>query len=106
MKKLYHIIRTDGTEEKLELESPDLRELIGAVDIEFVNLRDGTVMVVDEMGYETKAIIHSPGHIELRPVKARKPYNKKATALYWKICIPGTTHRIVGDVVIFRDDEE
>lgn len=32
------------------------------------------------------------------------PNNTEATALYHKVCKPGTTHQIKGDVVIGRDE--
>ena len=39
------------------------------------------------------------------PAKPRKPINEKATALYHANCRPGTTHQIVGDVVIVPDED-
>lgn len=54
--------------------------------LDTVNLRDGRVMMVDDLG-------HSKG----------LPVNEKATELYHGICKPGTTHQIVGDVAIVVD---
>ena len=45
-------------------------------------------MVVDDDGY-------SKGLLD----------NLEATALYHKVCKPGTTHQIKGDVVIGRDED-
>lgn len=103
------IIYCDGTERELP-EAVTLRELaslIGASTLDTVNLRHlGQplhVMCVDDDGYEVEPVQHSPTHLELRPVRARKPVNHKATLLYLKNCSPGTTHEIVGDVVIVPD---
>ncbi len=41
------------------------------------------------------------GHVRVPP----KPVNAKATQLYHANCLPGTTHQIVGDVVIVLDDD-
>ena len=99
-----HIIRTDGTEEHRTVpEGSDLAPLIGAKCLDVVNLRDGRLMMVDDGGYEALAVRTDTG-IQLVPTRARKPVNSKATALYWKTCYPGTTHEIVGDVVIVRDE--
>lgn len=100
------IIKTDGTESVHDVNGiRQIMELIGALALDSVNLRDGRVMFVDDNGYETvvRDNPHSPGFTELVPVKARKPVNAKATALYHAVCIPGTTHRIVGDVAIVLD---
>lgn len=62
-------------------------------------------MAVDDFGWETEETDHGNGHIKLRPVRARKPVNEKATELYHAICVPGTTHQIVGDMAIMHDGE-
>jgi len=116
------IIRTDGTEETLDLPLDkvfaEIERLIHATALDTVNLHDGRVMLVDDNGYEITLIEHGPGvasingieqlfdfRTERRPTKPRKPVNSKATALYHSICLPGTTHEIVGDVAIVRDDD-
>ena len=111
-----HIIRTDGTEEHVQAPWAAIYKLIGAATCDTVNLRDGRVMLVDDAGYETETVEHGPGpdpvhglpmafRTELKPVRARKPVNAKATALYHSVCRPGTTHQIVGDVAIVIDAE-
>lgn len=91
------IIRTDGSEEVFTIESEPFREIATLINAKFlsaVNLQDGRVMLVDGNGL-----------IELKPVSARKPVNPKATALFHAICIPSTTHQIVGDVAIANDED-
>jgi len=83
-----HIIRVDGSEEHVIARFGQIDRLIHADGLDTVNLRDGRVMVVDDLG-------HPNG----------KPVNRKATALYHGICRPGTTHQIVGDVAIVVDAE-
>lgn len=85
------VIRTNGTEELIVgIQSMDvLRLLICAEALDIVSLRDGVhVMLVDDLGYSKNL-----------------PVNAKATELYLQKCIPGTTHRIVGDVVIVPDED-
>lgn len=100
-----HVIRTDGKEEHYVWKFADIRKLIGADTLDTVNLRDGRVMMVDDNGYETRTVMHPQGVAELVPVRAKKPFNAKATSLYWKVCKPGTTQAIVGDVAIVLDAE-
>lgn len=103
------IIRTDGSEEvhavTKKTATRQIDELIGAKCTDTVNLRDGRVMIVDDNGYESECIEHGNGHFELRPTRARKPVNAKATELYHAICVPGTMHQIVGDVAIANDED-
>lgn len=105
------IIRTDGTEELLDTPRtwPELQKLLGFDTFDTVHLRHlgnpRQVMLVDDYGYETETVEVFPGHIELRPTKARKPVNAKATELYLANCRPGTTHAIVGDVAIVPDED-
>jgi hypothetical protein len=103
------IIRTDGSEETRQIAHDALFEqierLIGAALTDSVNLRDGRIMIVDDSGYETEIHEVRPGIFEIRCTKALKPVNDKATALYWSVCKPGTTHKIVGDVAIINTDE-
>ena len=110
----YLIVRTDGTED-LVLEHPRterIRQLIGADTLDTViltwagRMRPDLVMIVDDGGYETRVIDHGGGHIELRPVYAKRPVNQKATEWYWAICKPEFQgHRVVGDVVLARDQD-
>lgn len=105
------VIRCDGTEEPLSgpVSSIVACKLIGAETFDVVPLRHLgqplQVMLVDDHGYETRTIERDAGHFELRPVRARKPVNAKATALYHANCQPGTTHQIVGDVVVTLDSD-
>lgn len=109
------IIRTDGREEEHEVPHDAqlwrrIEELIGAQGTDGVNLRDGRVMFVDDYGYETETVEHPATEdralvIELRCVKPLKPVNPKATAIYHAVCVPGTTHQIVGDVAIVNDKD-
>jgi hypothetical protein len=78
-----------------------------------IALLEPFVMIVDDHGYETQTVEHGPGpdlhgqpaafRTELRPVRALKPVNALATALYHANCRPGTTHQIVGDVYVAPD---
>jgi len=104
------VIRIDGTREVHNGDFAEAKKLIGADYIDTVNLRDGRVMLVDDLGYDTKTVERLPGPhgefiMELVPTTARKPVNAEATKLYHGVCIPGTTHQIVGDVAIVIDSE-
>jgi hypothetical protein len=94
----HHTIPRDGV-------IPWVRRMIDAETLDTVNLRDGRVMLVDDNGYEANLVELGPGHFENRVVRALKNDNPEATKLYHAICIPGTTHRIVGDVAIVVDQE-
>lgn len=108
------VIRADGTEEVLPkaLRDGAMADLIGAKVTTTVNLRHMgqplMVMIVDDKGYDTEAV-ETPREgyteIQLKPTKALKPVNFKATALYHANTKPGTTHQIVGDVIIVPDDD-
>ncbi len=108
---IRRLIRSNGT--GLELDGPitlrEVRELIGAAGLDFVSLhhlgRPLHVMCCDDMGYDCEMVELSPGHFEMRPRSARKPVNEEATRLYLANCVPGTTHRIVGDVVVIPDED-
>ncbi len=101
------ILKVDGTSATISTNKTAaikaIERAIGATCLDTVNLRDGRVMFVDDAGYEIEPVQHGPGVLELKCTKARKPVNQKATQLYWSICKPGTTHRIVGDVAIVND---
>jgi hypothetical protein len=101
------ILRTDGRREEHDVGKHILldwcKRMIGAEWIDTVNLRDGRVMLVDDNGYETECVDQGGGHFWMRPVRALKPTNQQATALYHGVCRPGTTHQIVGDVAVAWD---
>lgn len=85
------IRRTNGTREVVDLPANDMdavAKAIGADVLDVVNLRDGRVMFVDDLGHDKNL-----------------PVNRDGTALYWKVCRPGTTWEIVGDVAICQDAE-
>jgi hypothetical protein len=87
---LRRVIRADGLIEIIDAAKTvkEIAALIGAQDsgLDTVNLRNGMVMLVDDLGYDKN----------LEP-------NATATALYHKVCVPGTTHLILGDVAIVPD---
>jgi len=110
----FLVIRADGTEKVTRAEKPVVRAIaraIGAETLDFVTLTWNAVgqpdlmMAVDDQGWEYEVIEHSPTHYEHRPTRARKPINPRATEFYLRICKPGTTHQIVGDVALCRDGE-
>ena len=83
------ILRCDGTEETKEVHNMgEVSRSIGAEYLDTVNLRDGTIMAVDDEGH-----------------RLGKAINTEATKLYHAVCKPGTTHQIVGDVAILIDLE-
>ena len=104
------LLRTDGTSEDLlgPVSMAEVGKLIGADCIDCVSLRHmgspAHVMCVDDNGYETKSV-DIPQGVWLKPVRARKPFNVEATRLYHLNCTPGTTHAIVGDVLILPDED-
>lgn len=123
------VIRTDGTEETHNVRFDQVAALIGARDLDTVNLFRNPenvksfgmrrpIMAVDDGGYEIEEVNHGPGpafvagrmveagfRLERKPVRALKPVNERATFLYHSVCIPGTTHKIVGDVAILDDED-
>jgi len=107
---MRQLIRTDGTTIDLlgALPMRKYAELIGADTLDTVVLRHMGeplhVMLVHDKAWETQEIEHD-GWLEIRPIRALLPINEKATALYLRNCVPRTTHRIAGDVVIVPDDE-
>jgi hypothetical protein len=88
-----HIIRVDGTEERHQVGQRIvmgwIERMIGARGLDTVNLRDGRVMIVDDLG----------------AVGVPRPVNQKGTVLYHSVCRPGVTHQIHGDVAIVVDAE-
>jgi hypothetical protein len=111
MTLIRKLIRTDGTSQELsaDLSWTALKALMGAETIDTVALHHlGLplhVMLVDDGGYEVQQIQHSPTHFERRPTRALKPVNAWATMLYHANCKRGTTHQIVGDVVVMPDED-
>lgn len=114
------VIRTDGTHETHTVtQKTALQEiylLIGCRTIDTVTLPNGMVMLVDDDGYEVEVVDHGtqpdprfdgrPTRVfERKCVHAKKPVNHEATQLYWARCRPGTTHQIVGDVAVVRDED-
>jgi hypothetical protein len=91
------VLRTDGRVEHHDIDPDDafgaIERLIGAGVLDIVNLRNGRVMFVDDVG-----AVDAPG-----TTAPAKPVNAAATALYLGICRPGTTHQIHGDVAVARD---
>jgi hypothetical protein len=84
------ILRADGTREPFEGDPDELRVVIDAPEgFDTVNLRDGRFMYVADLG-------HPRG----------LPVNPEATKLYLAVCLPGTTHHIVGDVAVIEAKQE
>ena len=85
------VLRVGGAEELLELPRHGLltaiRSLLGCEMVDTVNLRDGTIMIVDD-----------EGHL------AGKPRNEAATARYQAVTRPGSNW-IAGDVAIAIDED-
>ena len=108
---MRRLIRTDGTVEDFDKPIPfgEIAGRIGAAITDTVALHHLGhplhVMVVDDLGYETKAIHHPDGLTEVVCTKPLKPVNTEATRLYHQNCIPGTTHQIVGDVLVVPDQD-
>lgn len=87
------ILRTNGAREHHEVGRHIvfdwIKRMISAPQmLDTVNLRDGRVMLVDDVG-----------------LVDGKPINAEATKLYHGICRPGTTHPICGDVAIALDED-
>ena len=103
------VIRTDGREETHDVPRTDalthIYQLIGCDTVDCVDLRDGRVMLVDDNGYACEFVTHAPEYFEFKPTRNLKPFNPTATALYHRVCREGTTHQIVGDVAIARDED-
>jgi hypothetical protein len=103
-----YVLRVDGTREVIEGPHPIqwLLQKMGADTCDTVNLRNalGQVMLVDDNGWETE-LVQEGAFFTLKPIRARKPINVEATKLYHSVCRPGTTHQIVGDVVVVPDSD-
>jgi hypothetical protein len=89
---VVEIIRATGVHETASIDGSDwvheAEILIGADLLDTVDLRNGRLMLVDDVGHAKNL-----------------PDNPEATALYHNICKPGTTHQIRGDVVIGKDKD-
>lgn len=91
---MRYLLRADGT--RVDLVGPigflDARKMIGAETCDVVSLRHLGhplhVMLLDDLG-----------HVRGLPV------NVEATKLYHANCRPGTTHQIVGDVLVVPDGD-
>lgn len=110
------VIRTNGSVDVIVPQAKNsagrlaaIQEAIGADTLDFVSVgranRTDLVMAVDDNGWDTRTVDHGNGRIELVPTTPRKPVNAQATALYWAVCKPGTTHQIVGDAAILHDGD-
>ena len=90
------LIRTNG--DHVDFHSPigmnDARQMIGADTLSTVSLHHlGPplhVMLIDDNAHNIKPL---------------KNVNAEATALYWANCRPGTTHPILGDVLVVPDGD-
>jgi hypothetical protein len=101
------VLRADGSEEFVSgSNTAAIRKAIGAKSLDFVNLRrDGLMMAVDDDGWESQLLDDGGGRFELKPVRPRRPLNRRATELYWSVCVPGTNFEIAGDVAIVHDGD-
>jgi hypothetical protein len=108
------IIRADGSVELLPKRLPlrALATLIRAEALDTVRLHHLghplMVMLVNDAGYEVDERTITRGRqtvTHLVPKRAVLPVNQFATVLYLANCVPGTTHQIVGDVVVAPDED-
>jgi hypothetical protein len=108
---MRYVLRTDGSTEQLPrpVNMKEAAKLIGALVLDIVPLRHlgrpMHVMLVNDRGYETRIEEREDGVTELVPTKALYPVNRAATKLYHANCVPGTTHEIVGDVIVCPDED-
>jgi hypothetical protein len=84
------VIRVSGVEEPITGRATiaGIERAIGADTLDTVNLRDGRVMLVDDLGISKKL-----------------PVNEAATKLYHGVCRQGTTAQIHGDVAVVYDED-
>ncbi|MYN42453.1 hypothetical protein GTP55_24225 [Duganella sp. FT109W] len=84
------IIRVGGAEEVITGRATiaGIESAINAETLDTVNLRDGRVMLVDDLGISKKL-----------------PVNEVATKLYHSVCRKGTTAQIHGDVAVVYDED-
>ena len=82
------LIRTSGERAEFTrtLTMAEIRQLIGAVVLDTVNLKDGHVLMIDDNG-----------------IAAKKPTNPGATFIYQNI--RKSTNKIYGDAVIVWDND-
>ena len=91
MSARVEIIHASGAREEREAPTGRLligwvQQAIGAEVLDTVNLRDGRVMLVDDLGHANGAAL-----------------NPEATKLYHGVCRAGTTHQIRGAVAVAWD---
>lgn len=108
---MRRLIKADGTERDLPgpMTIRECCDLINADICDTIMLRHmGAkplhVMICDDRGYDSVPVIEG-NTCHLEPVRARLPVNREATRLYHLNCRPGTTHQIVGDVVVVPDSD-
>lgn len=109
------LLSTDGSEQAAivnkDLIWAWLRDRLAAANLEFVNLRDGRILIVDQDGWASQLVERDPlpGYDtthELVPTIARKPVNPAATALYRTIAPDRyREHSIVGDAAVVLDKD-
>lgn len=109
------VIQADGTTTALpeQLTRAKLHEIFGGATTTVTSLKHLghplMVMIGLDKTYEVEAIaddqLHDGfSHVELRPTKALFPENRLATELY-EANRPGTTHKILGPVVVAPDSD-
>jgi hypothetical protein len=85
----------------LPLDDPDhnLTMIVDDLGWEFDTIdAEGNIVTMEEMFEHPER-----GPFQNKPTKPKKPVNKLATVFYHAICIPETTHQIVGDVIICHE---
>src|SRR5437773_11921662 len=97
----WHTIRAKGASARIQA----CHDLMGCELSDTVYFHDGRVMLVDDAGWETEMDTSVPGHLIIKCIrpKSGKEINPEAMRLYGSVCLPGTTHSIVGDVVVCWD---
>lgn len=108
----FLVIRADGGARFLP-QQPSLsvlKDALGCTTIDVViltwldRITPDLVMIVDDDGWEYEVIDRGGGYFHHRPLRPKpgKLVNPAATAIY-QVCMPGTSHQIVGDVAICHD---
>lgn len=107
----YMVLRTDGTN-TVTAGRPNIHDIAKAINAKLLDevsvgraVHNDVKMFVNDRGYDAIEIEKSPGHTDLVPIHAKFAVNVEATKLYHAICKPGTTHQIVGDVVLAHDND-
>lgn len=89
--KTVILIKANGETSKHQFQRLTISNIKKLVDYDIfdcVNLRDGRVMMVDDISHTR----------EVKP-----PINEEATRLYHSVCVLGTTWPILGDVIVTND---